>query len=178
MLVVQVICDRKVLTCSEVRFIQNFSWRRNKLAFYDYTKYFVFAHHANSQLIQPPTPSPPPHAESPRMPAASRPESRPSRPSSCSHELSRPTRANSTSSASLYNCAGHTSGRVFSILCSRNDRQRCNTRTGTAFNPLAGIRSFLTFIWERMLPQGRWLCFNPLAGIRSFLTGFFGQPSE
>ena len=43
------------------------------------------------------------------------------------------------------------------------------TELETSFNPLAGIRCFLTEYGCDFLRYR--LCFNPLAGIRCFLTG-------
>ena len=38
------------------------------------------------------------------------------------------------------------------------------------FNPLTGIRCFLTRLGRYQIPEAWPVCFNPLAGIRCFLT--------
>ena len=43
------------------------------------------------------------------------------------------------------------------------------------FNPLTGIRSFLTFQENIMHLTHMRICFNPLTGIRSFLTKSNGK---
>ena len=43
-------------------------------------------------------------------------------------------------------------------------------KTWKGFNPLAGIRCFLTKIKEKKNEKNFYFCFNPLAGIRCFLT--------
>ena len=44
--------------------------------------------------------------------------------------------------------------------------------TEVCFNPLAGIRCFLTLSPHEATGRGYFECFNPLAGIRCFLTAY------
>ena len=50
-------------------------------------------------------------------------------------------------------------------------------KRGPSFNPLAGIRCFLTSAHQRSGNGGR-VCFNPLAGIRCFLTMLDGEYAD